>query len=45
MRAVKDDLATPLREDVERVAEEEGLRRGKDVSWRVQGGRVRKSRS
>ena len=45
MRAVKDDLATPLREDVERVAEEKSPRRSKDASWRVQGGRVRRSRS
>jgi hypothetical protein len=45
MRAVKDDLATPLREDVERVAEVEDPRLGKDASWRVQGGRVRRSRS
>src|SRR6267143_3954961 len=45
MRAVKADLATPLREGVERVAEEEGPRLGKDASWRVQGGWVRRSRS
>jgi len=47
MRAVKADLATPLREGVERVAEEEGPRLGKDASWRVQGGweKVAQSRS
>ena len=45
LRSVKDDLTTPLRDDVERVAEEEGPRWGEDASWRVQGGRVRRSRS
>ena len=45
LRAVKDNLATPLREDAERVEEEEGPHRGKEASWRVQGGRVRRSRS